>query len=67
MPQKARQPTAIEVRRLGPGVHTVGGVAGLLLNVKPTGARSWILRTKVGARRSHLGLVQARNSTPRLE
>jgi integrase len=45
------------VKRLNtPGLYAVGTVAGLCLNVKATGARSWILRTKVGARRAEIGL-----------
>lgn len=57
MPKKAKELSAAEVRRLTkPGLHAVGGVAGLLLNVKPTGARSWILRVKVGSKRRDIGL-----------
>jgi integrase len=57
MPKKAKELSPIEVRRLEkPGLHAVGGVAGLLLQVTPTGARSWILRVTVGARRRDLGL-----------
>lgn len=56
MPKKARELTATEVRRLGQGLHAVGGVAGLHISVKDTGARSWILRTMVGNRRRDLGL-----------
>jgi integrase len=37
-------------------MHAVGGVAGLCLNVKDTGARSWILRAMVGQKRRHIGL-----------
>lgn len=39
-----------------PGLHAVGGVAGLRLQVSPTGARSWILRTVIGGKRSEKGL-----------
>lgn len=39
-----------------PGLHAVGGVAGLYLLVKPAGTRSWILRVKVGDRRPDIGL-----------
>ncbi|MEE4382041.1 MAG: integrase arm-type DNA-binding domain-containing protein [Pseudomonadales bacterium] len=51
-----RELSAIEVRRLGPGMHAVGGVAGLCLKVAEPGARSWILRTMVGTKRRHIGL-----------
>ena len=57
MPKKAKELSATEVRRLTkPGLHAVGGVAGLLLQVTPTGARSWILRTMVGNKRRDIGL-----------
>lgn len=57
MPKKARELSAVEVRRLDrPGLHAVGGVAGLHLQVKETGARSWILRATVGNLRRDIGL-----------
>jgi integrase len=57
MPKLAKPLSAIEVKRLTkPGLHAVGTVAGLRLLVKPTGARSWVLRTMIGTRRAELGL-----------
>ncbi len=63
MPKIAKPLSAVAVNRLNsPGWHAVGGVAGLLLQIRnPTqeGAqppRSWILRTRVGADRQILGL-----------
>lgn len=57
MPRIAKPLTALEVKRLDrPGLHAVGTVAGLRMLVKPNGARSWVLRTMVGARRVDLGL-----------
>ena len=57
MPKRARELSPIEVKRLTrPGLHAVGGVSGLFLRVKETGARSWILRVKVGNRRRDIGL-----------
>jgi integrase len=57
MPKKAKELSAIEVSRLKkPGLHAVGGVAGLHLQVTPTGARSWVLRVTVGSRRRDFGL-----------
>lgn len=57
MPKVAKALTALEVKRLAePGLHAVGTVAGLCLSVKDSGARSWVLRTTVGARRSEIGL-----------
>ena len=49
------QLTAASARRLKrPGRYSAGG--GLYLLVKPTGARSWILRVKVGSTRIDRGL-----------
>ena len=57
MPKKIAEKSAIEIRRLTePGMHAVGGVAGLHLLVSPSGARSWILRTMVGGKRRDIGL-----------
>ena len=57
MPKKARELAPIEVQRLTkPGLHTVGGVAGLYLQVTPTGARSWVLRVMVAGKRRDMGL-----------
>lgn len=62
MPKKAKDLTALEVARLrhpGDGGNTtfaVGNVAGLLLQCTPTGARTWLLRTLVGAKRREIGL-----------
>ena len=57
MPRKARELSAIEVSRVTrPGMHAVGGVAGLLMQVSDTGARSWILRIWVGPNRRNIGL-----------
>ena len=57
MPKKAKELTAVQVKRLTkPGLHAIGGVAGLHLQVKDTGARSWILRVKIGNRRRDIGI-----------
>ena len=59
MPKVARALTAIEVRRLQrPGLHAVGTVPGLHLQVlpPPSNARSWVLRIKIGQKRRELGL-----------
>jgi len=48
---------ALEVKRLTePGMHPVGTVSGLRLNIKPSGSKSWILRTVVGINRKDIGL-----------
>ncbi|MFZ3582572.1 tyrosine-type recombinase/integrase [Loktanella sp. DJP18] len=56
MPKRAKELSAIEVRRLGRGVHNVGGVAGLLMQVSENGAQSWLLRVRVGHKRREIGL-----------
>lgn len=57
MPRKAKILSALQVKRLTcPGLHAVGEVAGLQLQVKNTGARSWILRVQIGSRRRDIGL-----------
>ena len=62
MPRKAKEMSAVEVRRLvHPGTgrnvcFTVGGVDGLQLQITPTGARSWLLRYKMKGRRHQIGL-----------
>jgi integrase len=67
MPIKTRELSATEVRRLTysvskttgkeyPALHSVGGVAGLLLQVTPTGAKSWIYRTRIAGKRRSIGL-----------
>lgn len=57
MPRKAKELKPLQVKRLTkPGLHAVGGVAGLHLQVKDSGARSWILRRMVGTKRKDIGL-----------
>ncbi len=57
MPRKADELGPLAVSRLkAPGLHPVGGVAGLRLQVSPSGARSWILRVTVGGKRREKGL-----------
>ncbi len=57
MPKKIPEMSAIEVRRIqSPGRYTVGGVPGLILEVRRTLSKSWILRVVVGDRRRHIGL-----------
>lgn len=57
MPKRAKELSAVEVRRLGTGVHAVGGVAGLMLQTTPSGGgQSWLLRTKIGTKRREIGL-----------
>lgn len=57
MPKIAKELAAVEISRLtAPGFHSVGVVPGLALQVSPSGARSWVLRIKVGSKRRDMGL-----------
>lgn len=46
--------TDLKVRKAAPGIHGDGG--GLYLRVKPSGARSWVLRVQFQGRRQDIGL-----------
>ena len=57
MGRKARELGPLAVSRLtAPGLHFVGGVSGLALQVLPSGGRTWILRATMGDRRRDMGL-----------
>ena len=66
MPKKVEALSAVEVKRLSHAIskdgepynalHPVGGVPGLLLQVTPSGAKSWIYRAVVGTKRRNIGL-----------
>ena len=57
IPKKASELSPLTVNRLTtPGLHFVGGVAGLGLNVLRSGGRSWVLRVMVGSKRRDMGL-----------
>ena len=58
MPKIAKELSALAVKRLAdsPGFHAVGGVSGLYLTVNKATGRSWILRSKVGAKRKDIGI-----------
>ena len=58
MPRIAKELTPIEVKRLTkPGMHAVGGVVGLLLQISPNRkSRHWIYRTTINGKRCHIGL-----------
>jgi integrase len=63
MPKIAKELSALEVKRLTrQGWHAVGGVAGLLLQIREPSqqgaplARSWILRLRVAGQRQLIGL-----------
>lgn len=57
MPRRAKELSALAVKHLTvPGLHFVGGVPGLALQVLPTGGRSWVLRATVAGKRRDMGL-----------
>lgn len=62
MPKKAKELTALEVKRLkhpGTGKNytkAVGGVDGLKIQITPSGARSWLLRCMIAGARREIGL-----------
>lgn len=57
MPKRARELGPLDVKRLTrPGLHAVGGVAGLTLQITATGARSWLFRYRFNGRRREAGL-----------
>lgn len=57
MPKLAKELSALETKRLSdPGMHFVGGVPGLILQITDAGTKSWILRTRVDGKRKHFGL-----------
>lgn len=51
------QLTALKVKNAKPGRH--GDGEGLYLLVKPSGARSWLLRIQQGGKRRDIGLGSA--------
>jgi integrase len=54
---KVKPLEAISVKRLEkPGMHAVGEVPGLLLQISAAGNKSWIYRYRLGGKRRHLGL-----------
>lgn len=57
MPKQAKVLGPLAVRNLTePGLHFVGEVPGLALQVLPSGARTWILRITIAGRRREMGL-----------
>lgn len=57
MGRKATVMQPIDIPRIKkPGMHFVGGVDGLALQILPSGGRSWILRMTIGDKRRDMGL-----------
>lgn len=57
MPKQTKELSALEVKRLNePGRHPVGTVPGLMLMVRDSGVKGWVLRAVVKDKRTDLGL-----------
>ena len=56
MPRVVKPLTDLEVKQLPNGLHSVGGIQGLKLQVTSKNARSWILRAKVLGKVRDMGL-----------
>ncbi len=62
MPKVATELTALDVKRIrhpGKGrnvTFSVGGVSGLMLQVTPNDAKTWLLRCRIGIKRREIGL-----------
>jgi integrase len=57
MPKLATEMGALAVSKVfTPGLHFVGYVTGLALQVKGSGSKSWVLRSVIGGRRRDMGL-----------
>jgi hypothetical protein len=57
LPKLAKELGALAISKLNqPGLHFVGSVPGLALQVKASSARSWILRLVIGNKRRDMGL-----------
>lgn len=62
MPKIVAALSDVAVRNMKkPGVHTVGGVTGLKLQIAKSGARSWILRATVAGKVRDIGLGSCAN------
>jgi integrase len=56
MPKVTKVLSDVAVKNLGIGLHSVGGIQGLKLQVTSSNARSWILRAKINGKIRELGL-----------
>ena len=63
MPKRAKELGPLDIKRAAHSGdrdrnewQAVGGVSGLLLQITPNGAKSWLLRTMIGGQRRSLGL-----------
>ena len=54
---KSKELSALAVASIkNRGIHFVGGVTGLALNVTKYGSRSWVMRYQIKGRRRDMGL-----------
>ena len=60
MPRIAKEFGPLDLKKKpelqAPGYHSVGGVAGLNLQVSKAGTKSWVMRCTVGTKRREIGL-----------
>lgn len=57
MPKRVKELSALDVGRIdAPGLHAVGGVVGLYLQVTSDMAKSWLYRFSAGGKRRKMGL-----------
>jgi integrase len=57
MPKKVKEMSPLEVGRINtPGLHAVGGVVGLYLQVSSDQSKSWLYRASMGGKRRKMGL-----------
>lgn len=57
MPKRAKEMSPLAVSKLSkPGLHFVGVVSGLALQIAQSGAKSWIMRYPDGNKRKEMGL-----------
>ena len=57
MPKQAKSLTPLAVKNLRePGLHFVGEVPGLAMQVLPAGGKTWVLRAVMNGRRRNMGL-----------
>ncbi len=57
MPRAAKELTQAEVDAITrPGYHHVGGVPGLVIQITPSGGRSWLLRVRIEGKSREIGL-----------
>jgi integrase len=56
MPVKAKELGALAIQKLPIGRHAVGGVSGLILNVRCESSKYWFLRVRTNGKRREFGI-----------